>query len=104
MVHPSRSVPDGLPASPQALDQRDTALTELALGVPQVLLGLRQHQLLGKHRLLADGASAQLRLLTTEQLLVALVNLLEGVAWVCRWLMAERLSSTFCKALSTVPR
>ena len=66
MVHPSRSVPDGLPASPPALDQRNTSLTELALGVPQVLLGLRQHQLLGKHRLLADGASAQLRLLTTE--------------------------------------
>ncbi len=58
---------------------REAPLAQLPLGIAQVLFGLQQHQLLGQHRLLADSPGAQLRLLATEQLLVALVNLLESI-------------------------
>ena len=58
MVHPSRSVPDGLPGSPQALDQRNTDLAELALS--------RRFCSASGDTSCWESASAQLRHLTTE--------------------------------------
>ena len=65
----------------QALKQGDAALTEQPLCVTPILLGLQQHQLLGQHSLLADRTRPFLCLLTAEQLLIALINLLVSLCF-----------------------